>query len=814
MDIFTALTFETWSVLAQSLIFGVALVVAVRVALEILAPANASTRFAIWFATLIAIAVLPLAFFVRTAVPTLLQRAAVKQSLVTTVQTLASTHTMVAAPPVTGLPVTPQANSIAVPAASQPFQTQLLMPAEFAFGVLPMYAFVVLVLFGRLGFSYLRLQRLKAGTSPAPPEVLKRLERCLSMCEISRPVQLLLSTKAGSPMAVGFSRPAVIIPDSLLLQLTGEEFDHLGLHELAHIRRYDDWTNLLQRVIQAVFFFHPAVHWICRKLDFEREVACDDWVLSLTGAAKPYARSLAKVLECMPWRRGPILASGAVFRKHQIIRRIEMLLDGTRDSKPRISTVTFVVILMCLFGAFSQIVQVPSLIAFGIDHGGSRYRSRWHVDGRTFDTEIRGDVQFGDDDVSVQTLSPGGYVRLRENGWTRRELDIRLGNSGRPDVRYLVDGRERPLDDRGREWIATILPAMIRESGINAEERATRILEKRGAAGVLEEIDRISSDHSRRKYLSAVILSGKLNTDDLRRAMSRAGRISSDHDKSNLLLEVASLYNSDQLRGAYFDAVNTISSDHDRRRVLTHVIEDSRSDATMLAQAGRSVERMSSDHDKAELLKLSAPSIAASDPEVRRSLLRAAGSISSDHDKARVISSILGGGQLPPEVLEDVLRVASKIQSDHDKSKVLELAVQQELKHPSTQAAFFSAVGTIGSDNDRTRVLNAIIQRGFSGEIAATLAFINAVRSINSDNDKRHVLEAMLERGNSADVVKTAVELAATIGSDNDKAHVLSMIAEKHGDNPEVRDAVRKAAEKIGSDSDYRRIVSKLQRRE
>jgi len=837
MDILTSLIFDVWSVLAQSLIFGIVLTLAVRLALGILAPANASTRFAVWFATLIAISVLPLAFFARNALPGLLKRAP-------------SSHTVIARIEVPAVPSTSpgraavQSDSLRVHAPARAtydrkkaFQTQLLLPDEVAFGVLSISAFLIALLFGRIGISYLRLRRLKAGTCAAPPEVQKRFESWLSLCKTLRPVRLSLSTKARSPMAVGFTRPAVIIPDSLLLRLTGEELDHLGLHELAHVRRYDDWTNLAQRIIQAVFFFHPAVHWICRKLDFEREVACDDWVLTLTGAAKPYARSLAKVLECSPWQRGPALASGAVFRKRQILRRIEMLLDGSRDSKPRVSQVTFVVILMCVFGAFTQIVQMPELVAFGNAPGGSFHRSRWNVDGRTIELEIRGDVQFGDDDISVRTLSPGGYLKLREHSWTRREVEIRSGNSTQPDVIYRVDGRERPLDEKGREWMAALLPTVIRETGIHAEERALRILRKRGAAGVFEEIDRISSDHSRRQYLSAVVRSGELNPDDLRRAMNRIARISSDHHKANLLLEVASVYASEQLRGAYFDALNTINSDHDRRRVLTQVIEDSRGDAALLAQAGRSVERMSSDHDKAALLRLSSERITSADPEARRSLMRAAASINSDHDKANVLSALLGPRQLPAEVLDDLLRLAAKIQSDHHKAQVLGLAVQQDLSQASTRTAFFAAVDTINSDHHRAQVLEAVIEQssaegliddlarsaqGISSDHhkanvlrklasrAGTTPFVDAVRSINSDSDKRRVLEAMLERAESAAAAKNAVALAATLGSDHDKAQVLLKLAEKHRDDPEVRDAVRKAAEKISSDSDYRRIMSKL----
>lgn len=845
MDLLNRLIFETWSALAQGLIFGITLTLAVRLALGILTPANASTRFAIWFATLVAVAALPPALLVRTAIPHVLEHAQVNRDSPSKVPL--PVLTSVAAEP--AAPSRPVATEAAVQAeqstqrpmlateADNAYQTQLFLPSEAAAGILCVYAVIVCLLLVRLGVSYLRLRRLKAHISPAPPEAVERFEKWLRLCRTWRPVRLALSAQARSPMAVGFSRPAVIIPDSLLFTMTGEELDHLGLHEVAHIRRRDDWTNLAQRVIQALFFFHPAVHWICGRLEFEREVACDDWVLTLTGAAKPYARSLAKILEHTPWRRGPVLASGAVFRKRQILRRVEMLLDGSRDARPRVSYITFLIILMCVIGALSEMIQMPALVAFMDDPGGSHQRSVWSTDGHRVELDIRGEVQFSDDDNSVRSISPGGSLRVSESGWRRRELEIRQGTSSRPEMRYLVNGREQPIDNQAREWAATTLAFVIRESGMNAEERALRILDKRGVGAVLEEIDRISSDHSRQRYLSTMIRSGKLETEDLRRAMTRVGRISSDHDKASLLLETANSYQSDELLSAYFDAVNSIHSDGDRRRVLTRIVEDMGNTAPVLARAARSVEQMSSDHDKAEVLRLPALRAGLDESAVRHSLMRAAASIHSDNDKAGVLSAILSSGPLPSETVTEILRVAAKIESDHDKAQVLELSSRQDMSEPSSQAGFFAAAGTIRSDNDRARVLSAAIDRGFSGAIPdelaraieqiasdhekanvlvklsaqpATPALLNAVRSIHSDHDKRRVIEAMLERQNSAAAAKDGAALAATISSDHDKSHVLAAIAEKYRGNPEVREEVRKAAEKIASDGDYRRIVSKL----
>ncbi|HYP14902.1 MAG TPA: M56 family metallopeptidase, partial [Bryobacteraceae bacterium] len=650
MDLFTTLIFDLWSVLAQSLIFGSALTAGVWIALRVFLPANASTRFAIWLLTLLALALMPVVIFWKEAVPRLDNAKSGPGFSRTSEQPRV----------LPSLPLTqPAAPRISGPTYSlrpdDSFRPKLELGADAAAGALGIYVLLVaILLIGRLGSSYMRLKRFKSTTTDAPPEVADRFIRWRSLCQTSRPVRLLLSSEARSPMAVGFLNPAVIIPDALLLKLTGEELDHLGVHELAHIRRYDDWTNLAQRVIRAFLMFHPAVHWICRRLDFEREVACDDWVLSTTGEAKPYAKSLAKILESAPWTRGPVLASGAVFAKRQIFKRIKLLLDRSRDSRPQISGVTIVVVIVCLVGAFSQIIDIPALIAFDHPVGGRSFRSSWQADGRSIETVIRGEVEFGDDDISVRSISPGGYLRVREEGWRGQVLEFRPGASGRPEARYSVGGRERPFDEKAQAWARSILSLVIRENGIDAEVRAIRILDKQGTSGLFAELDRISSDHSRRRYLLSAIESGRLDPEGMRRAVSRAGRLSSDHEKAELLSQVANLYSSAPLRAPYFDAVNTITSDHDRRRVLTKVLQTSGDDPAVVALATRSVEEMSSDHDKSEVLRSPALRSTSGDVASQHSLIRAAETISSDHDKANVIRTVLSEGPLLTPVLEDL----------------------------------------------------------------------------------------------------------------------------------------------------------------
>ena len=110
-------------------------------------------------------------------------------------------------------------------------------------------------------------------------------------------VEVATSPSIGSPMALGILRPIIVFPADLVEKLSADKLSLILMHELAHVRRWDNLTLLLQRLVSAVLFFHPAV-WLCgRMLRREAEQACDDLVVCATGRSEAYARSLAHVAE-------------------------------------------------------------------------------------------------------------------------------------------------------------------------------------------------------------------------------------------------------------------------------------------------------------------------------------------------------------------------------------------------------------------------------------------------------------------------------------------------------------------------------------
>lgn len=181
----------------------------------------------------------------------------------------------------------------------------------------------------------------------------------------SREFVLCTSDDVRVPTAMGLWRPSIVIPRWILQELPAAELNQILLHEIAHLRRWDDWTNLAQQLVRAVFFFHPAVWWMEKRIALEREMACDDAVLAETPSPRAYAECLAHLAEKSFVRRSVALAQSALGKVRQTSLRVAQILNPQRPSSkthhwmPAVSALAGFAIVVAIGSA-----RAPKLIAF------------------------------------------------------------------------------------------------------------------------------------------------------------------------------------------------------------------------------------------------------------------------------------------------------------------------------------------------------------------------------------------------------------------------------------------------------------------
>lgn len=142
------------------------------------------------------------------------------------------------------------------------------------------------------------IRRLRHSALQKAPHTLRiGLDRIRLQMGIPRFVDLRLCNRVAGPLTVGVIRPLILLPITALTSLSPEQLEVVLAHELAHIRRADYFWNLLQTMIETLFFFHPAVWWISHRLREQRELCCDDIAVATCQDPAVYASALLRLEE-------------------------------------------------------------------------------------------------------------------------------------------------------------------------------------------------------------------------------------------------------------------------------------------------------------------------------------------------------------------------------------------------------------------------------------------------------------------------------------------------------------------------------------
>jgi uncharacterized protein YjbI with pentapeptide repeats/beta-lactamase regulating signal transducer with metallopeptidase domain len=321
---------------------------------------NASTRYAAWSAALLAVLIVP----VVTTLPRVTSEQSAAQTTTAGGTALARAVTNVPLRHGSELPRTVRqpANvrgSVAISPAPH-----VAVPGAPTVAIFSLWALIALAIVVRLIVALVQLERLKRDALPLRVEYRDAMKRWPSVTKGMRDVRLCVSNAIEVPIAVGLFDAMILLPQHLLDRLDSQEIDQISLHELAHLRRADDWTNGLQRIAQALLFFNPAVLFIAHQMDLEREVACDDWVLALTGAARPYAFCLTKMAEVTAWPHRALGAPGVFATRKNISIRIERLLAAKRAIGSALAPGASVATVAALLAAFFVLRMVTPSIAY------------------------------------------------------------------------------------------------------------------------------------------------------------------------------------------------------------------------------------------------------------------------------------------------------------------------------------------------------------------------------------------------------------------------------------------------------------------
>lgn len=467
------------------------------------------------------------------------------------------------------------------------------------------------------GVLVFRIKRKAASPSPLIKQVLSDWSRSIKG---ARSVEVGVSNSIKSAVAVGYMHPMILLPEPMLTALDRSEVEHVVLHELAHIRRFDDWTILLQQFARAVFFFHPAIWILSRLMNQDREIACDDWVVSLSKKPKKYASCLAKIASMRIAGHAPIAVAPATSSKKQLFIRVRSILNRKLSDSCKVSGKVYGIMVLIAIGLITSITYIAPVIAFAEnsppleEHGEEDAPKEVVADlGTVYPSEglvVTGNVVVSDDGVEAEPVEI-----LAEEPTREVAAEVNTYNNVQP-----VSPAGLLLDTAVQ---SEIVPVNVQG---NTLEIAGDVLKGEEQDTTNNQVQ-VLSEKSMILWLSAV------------------SRISSPGEKKSLLVKASyQLPESDEVHIAFINAARSISTPSDKAESLVNLLIRSNLGAEGTLRLLEATRSLSSSNDRFALyssLLIQDERFLLEDERVRQALKSGIESIKTNRHYEAILSTYL-----------------------------------------------------------------------------------------------------------------------------------------------------------------------------
>ena len=434
-----------------------------------------------------------------------------------------------------------------------------------------------------------------------------------------------------------------------------------------------------------------------------------------------------------------------------------------------------------------------------------------HIKGfNSFKIEFKGNIEVTDDDRDIKGISRGGYIDISKTTFgSKRRILIKTSSGGLERSYY--EGRKRvAYEPSGREWLAEILPDIVRSTDIAAESRVNRFYRKGGVEGVLEEIERLDGSTIKAIY-AKLLLKKDLNPNELVEAIEEiADEVSSDHYLASILQDHSQKYlQNDRTAYAFFEAIGEIGSDYYATVILKNTLKQYTPSNEEIVRILKATSNIGSDYYISAVLHQVLKNENLSG-EVLDALIETAKTIGSDYYQSQILKKALDIEGVSGKNFDLIIEALAMVSSDYYMADVFQSLLNEDLANLEQAALLRLLHEHMKSDYYLAAVLSRALDEQELGGLALE-ELTKTIGEISSDYYAASVIIKAAKQDIEPSMLLSLITAAERIDSDYYLSSALISMAEAVKDSDEeVRKAYIEAANNIGSETYYRRALKAI----
>jgi beta-lactamase regulating signal transducer with metallopeptidase domain len=645
---------------------------------------------------------------------------------------------------------------------------------------------------------------------------------------VARPMTLLRSGRFEIPVTWGIVYPVVLLPDNAD-DWTDERRRYVLVHEMAHVKRVDAFTQVIAQLSIAIFWFDPFVWIAAHRMRVEREHACDDYVLNEGTPASTYAADLLDMVRSLGTRgrtAQPAFAALAMARPDELETRMQAILDPAQDrrslrSAPALGLALCSLLLLLPLAAFRPMGR--SVRSFGS-------RSWMPVPAPVVIPEVAELPEMPE----LASVPPETWAELQARLQEAQAAFAQVKAARAASVAAVAQASaamEATIAASAVTEASTATPALASWSSTRNASCSSVSLKRSGKSTSIHSSS--DDDDTSFQYISSsagrcvqVAVWGHVEfSPDERsiRSVSRDGRLYIRERRPKMDREVEiSAGEEDSPRYAYSIDGERAGFDEDGRawleELLPEILRESglnaREHVARLRREG-GVDAVLADISRTESTSAKRAAYDAllhqgnlSDEDAARIARQAGSDLSSSDGELRAVLEQMGKtGHMSSPMVQAFSSAVEHMSSDGEKRALLQqyaLAGDREMLLVAIRQA-----RSISSDGEKAEFLRATTKKSFEAEDEALRkAYFDVTQTISSDGEKRNVLNETLPYAQRAAVLLSVLESARQISSDGEKSELLMAIVRRHLlTTSALREAFMQITRTLSSDAEYRRVM-------
>lgn len=429
-----------------------------------------------------------------------------------------------------------------------------------------------------------------------------------------------------------------------------------------------------------------------------------------------------------------------------------------------------------------------------------------------FRISTNGKIEFNDDYTDVTDMEEGAFLQISMSSFGIKRKILISKYHNKINRQYYEGYKELKFDPKGREWLAKVLPSVVRDSGMDMENRVNRIYKKGGISAFLKDLEQTPNDYYRSRMVEFLLKNNDLKKSELQKLIREFPyRINSDRELSQIYRQYNPVFlRYDDVSEEFFNSLAEIESNHELAQILKSVYESNELNKQNFIYYTDAIDALPSGYERSNMMRFTLKDRKLTKEQMEVLLARAE-KMASEYDKIQIVNTLIADEGLSSANVDKIIELVRTISTQYEVIKIPYALIREKKLNSGNLEAFIELIQEMNMQHNYGGILSMLVQYEGLGKNKYDV-LLKASDHITSSFEFSKFFVDILTTGelNKKQQLKL-LQKSVNYPSDYELSGLLMLaIRTMDMEDDQIKEAITEAAQEINSEYEYGKVMKAI----